>query len=251
MATFFVPTIVRGTGISVATYDFVDNLIAKTLTKQISASNVATIKCDRAHGRVPGDIVYIIGLTTHLEYNGYFQVTAVSTDGLSFSYALTHAADAENADLGGEIHDPIAIKKKGFFLRATAGDVRYSLLGQSSVRTATKSINGSNVATITTQEEHGLRVGSTVRIQGLTGAHAADYNAAFTVTVINNPKSFSFALTHAADTENVDANGIVDDTILKTIGTSVYFIDPEELRKVYTLGTTATGIVIGYAKHND
>jgi hypothetical protein len=237
--------IIRATAISVASADFIDNLVAKTLKKKI-LSNVATITCDRAHGKLPGEIVYITGLTTHLEYNGYVLITAVPTVD-SFSFALTHADDAENADLGGIIDDPIAKKTNGFFLRSGAGTIRYSLIGQSAVQIATKKI-ASNVATITTKEDHGLRVGSTIVIYGLTGSHAADYNIAATVTVINNPKSFSFALTHADDAENADANGFVDDTLLKTVEAEVYFIDPELCRKVHALDTTATNIIVGYGR---
>jgi hypothetical protein len=237
--------IINGGQIDVATYDFCDNLTARTLKKKV-LSNVATITCDRAHGKNPGDIVYITGLTTHLEYNGYFQITAVPT-GDSFSYALTHADDAENADIGGEIHDPIGKKQNGFFIRSGAGDIRYSLLGQSAIKVATKKIL-SNVATLTTQEDHGLKVGSTVILNGLTGTHAADYNIAAVITVVNNPKSFSIDLTHADDAENVDASGIVDNTILKTVEAQVYFMDCEECRKIHKTGTTATGIVIGYGR---
>lgn len=237
--------VINGGLISIATYDFVDNRIARTLKKKI-LSNVATITCDRSHGKQLGEIVYITGLTTHLEYNGYFLITAVPTVE-SFSYALTHADDAENDDIGGEIHDPIAKKKDGFFIRSAAGDIRYSLLGQSAIQVVTKKIV-SNVATLTTKEEHGLQVGSTIIINGLTGTHAADYNIAATVTVINNPKSFSFALTHADDAENADAAGIVDNTILKTVEAQVNFIDPEECRKIHKTGTTATGIYVGYGR---
>jgi hypothetical protein len=238
--------IIRATGISVASDDFVDNLIARTVSKKI-LDNVVTLKCDRTHGKVVGEIVQVKGLTTHLEYNGYFQITVVSADGLSLSYALTHADNAINDDFGGEIHDPIAKKSTGFFLRSGAGAIRYSLIGQSAVQTATKKI-ASNVCTITTKEDHGLQVGSTIIINGLTGSHAADYNIAATVTVINNPKSFSFDLTHADDAENSDANGIVDDTILKTVGAEIYFIDPEVCRKIHKTDTTATGIIIGYGR---
>lgn len=238
--------IIRAMAISLASYDFVDNLVAKTLKKKI-LSNVATITCDRAHQHLPGDVLYITGLGTISEYNGYFVISTISTDGLSFSYSLTHADDAENADLGGEIHDPIAKKQTGFFVRSAAGAICYSLIGNIAIKTATKKIT-SNVATITTQGPHGLKVGNTIIINGLGGSHAADYNIATTITVVPTPDSFSFALTHADDAVNTDTGGCVDEYLLKTVGAEVYFVDPEVCRKIHKTGTTATGIIIGYGR---
>jgi len=234
----------RSTLVDVTGHDFIDYLVAKTITKKID-TNVATITCDRAHKRIPGDVVFILGLTTHLEYNGYFKVSAVSADGLSFSYALTHADDTVNSDLGGEVHDPIGKDGKAFFIRSAAGNICYSLVGNIAIKTATKKIT-SNVATITTQGPHGLHVGNTVMISGLGGAHAADYNIYATVTVVSAPNSFSFALTHADDAVNVDAGGCVDECVLKTVAAQVNYIDPEVCRKIFKTGTTATGIYVGY-----
>jgi hypothetical protein len=239
MPQFLVPSIIRATTISIATYDFVDKLVAKSLTRMV-ATNVATIKCDRAHGKLPGEIVYVnsIGDAT---YNGYRLITAVPTV-LSFSFALTHADELETADTAGVIHDPLAKKDRGFYLRVGGtGNVRYALLGNSAVQSAIRSVL-TNVATITTKEDHGLQVGNTIHNSGFGDAA---YNGAFTVTVVPGPKQFSFALTHANETV-ADAGGLTDDTIVKSIVADTKFSDPEEIRKVFTLGTAATGLVVGY-----
>jgi hypothetical protein len=36
------------------------------------------------------------------------------------------------------------------------------------------------------------------------------------------------------------------EAITKTVEAQVYFVDPEMCRKIYSAGTTATGIVVGY-----
>lgn len=244
MPQFLVPSIIRATSISIATYDFVDSLVAKTLKKKI-LTNVATITCDRAHGKQVGEIIFITSLTTHLEYNGYFLITAVPST-TSFSYALTHADDVENADLGGLVFDPVAKRDRGFYLRVGGtGNVRYALLGNVAVQSAIRSVL-TNVATITTKEDHGLQVGATIFNSGFGGT---GYNGAFTITAIPGPKQFSFALTHADETA-ADAGGLTDDTIVKSFTASVVFNDPELLRKIFTTGTAATGLVVGYGYPN-
>ena len=241
MPQFLVPSIIRATTISVATYDFVDNLIAKTLTKKV-LSNVATITLDRAHKKNLGDHVYINGLSTHLEYNGYFVISAVPSI-TSFSYALTHADDVENADTGGVIHDPNAQKQNGFYLRVGGtGTVRYALIGNAVAQVARRKV-ATNVATITTRVPHGLLTGNTIIMFGF--ADAAYNNTGFTITSVPSPTTFTFALTHANE-DVVDGGGLVEDTIVKTFTANVKFDDPECIKKIFTTGTAATGLVVGY-----
>jgi len=241
----FVPPIVKASGISVATYDFVDALIAKTLTKKIS-SNLATIKCDRTHKKYVGDHVYINGLSTHLEYNGYFVISAVSADGLSFSYALTHADDTENSDLGGDIHDPMLRKPNGFYLRVGGnGNIRYALIGNEKAQIVRRKVD-TNVATITTRVPHSFKVGNTILIQGLGGT--GYNNVGFTITAIPTPKTLTFALTHG-DEDVTDSGGIVEDTIVKAFTAGTTFTDPELVGKVFKTDTTATSLVVGYSPY--
>lgn len=79
-------------------------------TKRSIDTNVATLTLASPHGYFVGDYVTVAGITTHLEYNGTFQVTAVSSDRLSFSYALTHANETETADTGGYVSPRIIIE---------------------------------------------------------------------------------------------------------------------------------------------
>jgi hypothetical protein len=244
MPQFLVPSISKATTISVASYDFVDQLLGKTLTKQVNASNVATLKLDRAHGKEIGDHVYINGLSTHLEYNGYFVISAVPTPE-SFSYALTHAADAENADTGGVVHDPNSGKQNGFFLRVGGtGNVRYQLPGNVTAQMARRAV-ATNVATVTTRRPHGLLVGNTIVIYG--AALAAYNNTAFTITAVPTPTTFTFSLV-TGDHDVVDGGGIIFDTIVKSFTASTVFNDPELIKQIFTLSTAATGLVVGFSK---
>jgi hypothetical protein len=244
MPQFLVPSISKASVISVASYDFVDKLLGKTLTKQISASNVATLKLDRAHGKEIGDHVYINGLSTHLEYNGYFVINAIPTPE-SFSYALTHAADAENADTGGVIHDPNSGKQDGFYLRVGGtGNVRYQLPGNVTAQGARRVVV-TNVVTVHTRRPHGLLVGNTIVMYGwgLAGLN----NTGFTVATVPTPTTFTIPLT-TGDADVIDGGGIIFDTIVKSFTAVTKFDDPELIKIIFTLGTAATGLVVGYSK---
>ena len=247
MPQFLVPSIVRASVISVATYDYLalDRLVAKTVSKKV-LTNVATIVCDRAHGQSIGDNVYINGLGGS-GYNGYFVISDVP-DATSFSYALTHADDAVNADTAGVVFDSYINNQQGFYLRVGGtGNVRYSLVGSACARSARRKIL-TNVATITTREAHGLQVGNTIIMNGF--ADAAYNSTGFTITSVPSPTTFTFSLVHA-DEDVVDGGGIIDDTIIKSFTASTIFNDPELLRKVFVTGTAATGLVAGYAPYNN
>jgi len=68
-------------------------------TKRKIDTNIATLTFNSSHNFQLGSVVNISGITTHLEYNGTFTITAVTTD--SISYALTHADETEATDTGG------------------------------------------------------------------------------------------------------------------------------------------------------
>lgn len=236
-----VPIIERSSAFSVATYDFLDNVVAKTISRTV-ATNVATLKTDRAHRKNIGDLVYVLNMGD-ATYNGYRLITAVPTD-TSFSYALTHADEGETSDIAGRIHDPIIKPAKGFFVRSGANNIRYCPFGGAVAQSASRQV-ASNVAIIKTRYPHGLKVGNEIFTQGFGGT---GYNGSFTVTVVNDPQTFRFALTHGDEGPVADSGGLIDETITKTVTAQVYFVDPELVRKVLVTGTTATGLIAGYTR---
>lgn len=240
MPQFLVPSISKATTISVASYDFIDKLIAKTLKKKI-LNNVATLTLDRAHGKELGDHVYINGLSF---YNGYFLISAIPSS-TSFSYALTHADDTENTDIGGVVHDPNSGRQDGFFLRVGGtGNVRYQLPGNVTAQGARRVVV-TNVVTVHTRRPHGLLVGNTIIMYGwgLAGLN----NTAFTVATVPTPTTFTIPLT-TSDADVIDGGGIIFDTLVKSFTASTVFNDPELVKMIFTTGTAATGLVVGYSK---
>jgi hypothetical protein len=131
---------------------------------------------------------------------------------------------------------------RGFFIRSGAGDIKYSSFGSAAAVSISRQID-TNVATIKTLGNHGLRVGESVMISGL---NHADYNGEFVVIDIPTPYTFTFALTHADEAETGDGGGVIDAVLTKTVEEQVYFLDPEIARKIFSDGTTATDIYIGY-----
>jgi hypothetical protein len=132
---------------------------------------------------------------------------------------------------------------KGFFIRSNgAGNIRYATMGSAKATTVSRKI-ATNVATLKTTEPHGLTIGETVVI---TGVGHADYNGVFVVVSVPTTKSFTFALTHADEAETSDTGGIVEAAILKAVFAQEYFCDPEFCKKIFSTGTTATGIHVGY-----
>ena len=137
------------------------------------------------------------------------------------------------------------IDAEGFYVRSGAGDLKYSSYGSAAAVSVSRKI-ASNVATIRTLGAHGLRVGDSVMIKGIT-THL-EYNGEFTVTGVPTPTTFTYALTHADEAETSDIGGVIDAVLTKTVEEQVYFVDPEVFRKIFIAadGTTATDIFVGY-----
>ena len=76
------------------------SMIYKTLTREID-TNVAILGLSTTHNLKPGDIITVSGITTHLEYNGTFTITAVTET--TISYSLTHNDETQTSDTGGVI----------------------------------------------------------------------------------------------------------------------------------------------------
>lgn len=96
------------------------SMVSRTTTRKID-TNIATLKIG-IHGFSVGDVISVSGITTELEYNGTFTITA-KTD-TTVSYALTHANELETADTGGIVTNfmvpvgtKVYIRKPSDFLR--------------------------------------------------------------------------------------------------------------------------------------
>jgi len=243
MPQFLVPSIVKATTISVATYNFGDKLIGKTTNRAVAA-NIATVQLDRAHGKEIGDHVYTNGLGD-AAYNIYAVISAVPSP-TSYSFALTHANE-NVADAAGTVFDPISGKQDGCFLRVGGtGNVRYALPGNA-ISQGARRVVVTNVVTIHTRVPHGFQVGNTIVMfgWGLAGLNAA----AFTIATVPSATTFTIPLT-TGDADVIDSGGIIFDTIVKSFTAGTKFDDPEQIRTIFTLGTAATGLVVGYAGRN-
>ncbi len=74
----------------------------------------------------------------------------------------------------------------------------------------------SNVATVTTSAPHGLVVGNTVTIAGMTGLDSAVFNGVHLVVAVPTTTTFTFAKTNP-DVASAPANGTVTRTFWETI----------------------------------
>jgi len=240
MPQFLVPSITKASVISVATYNYGDPLLGFTVRRAV-ASNIATVTLDRAHGKELGNHVYINGLGD-ATYNIYAVIIAIPSS-KSLSFALTHANE-DVSDTAGAVLDPNSGKQTGFYLRVGGtGNVRYSLPGNVVCQSARRKV-ATNVATITTKMPHGLVTGNTIIQFGFADSA---YNAAFTVASTPTPYTYTFALTHG-DEDLVDGGGIIFDTIVKSFTAVTKFDDPEMISKIFTTGTAATSLVVGFSK---
>lgn len=109
-----------------------------------------------------------------------------------------------------------------------------------------------NVATIGTSAAHGLVVGSSVVISGMSDAA---YNGTFTVTVVPDTTHFSFALVHADEVETVDAGGTVigtntltfadaDKDIISELITAINALTGWESGRIYHGSAASTDLII-------
>lgn len=97
------------------------SMVFNSINRKID-TNVATIGLLGTHPYLVNDQVTVSGITTHLEYNGDFTITAITST--SISYALTHINENLTADTGGIITyktiftaDKAYIPKPADFLR--------------------------------------------------------------------------------------------------------------------------------------
>lgn len=114
------------------------SMVSRTTTRKIDA-NVATLKIG-SHGFSVGDVISVSGITTELEYNGTFTVSAVTA--LTVSYPLTHADELETADTGGIVTNFMVLVGTKVYIRKPTDFLKlYELkfpLWQKTVREITK-----------------------------------------------------------------------------------------------------------------
>jgi len=105
-----------------------------TITRARSASNVATLETDAAHGLIAGNYVTVSGVGG-TGYNGQWLV-ASAPDGTTITYANTGVEETEAADTGGDVI-PDQRKYLRLFCREWQKSYAYSQLADIGVTTLT------------------------------------------------------------------------------------------------------------------
>lgn len=133
------------------------------------------------------------------------------------TYALTSLAEAK-AYLG------TVPKRNGIWIycpgatvaSAEVTDTTLILINTATVTTAHRAVTA-NVATIGTATAHGLVAGNSVVIRDMADTA---YNGTFTVVAATDTTHFTFALTHAAETEIADTGGTTAKAMVLTLASS-------------------------------
>lgn len=141
------------------------------------SGGIVTVTTAAAHNLTSDQYVTISGILP-AGYNGTYRV--IVTDGTNFTYALTNPAT-----------DPGAYVSGG--LVARAGITSTVMAGTTTNITAT-TWAASGTVTVSTAAAHGLGIGQTVYIGGVT---PAGYNGVYAVTSVPSTTSFTYTLANA------------------------------------------------------
>lgn len=172
-------------------------------------SNIATLTTSAPHGFIVGEEVVITGVDS-VNYNGTYTITAVSSDGLQFSYARTRtdSRNITNTSLSNNLATITTSEPHGFVAgeRAAVSGVNSSYDGtyviestptdktftytrtrDSELSVISKSASNST-ATLTTSSAHNFASGDEVVVRGVD----ATFNGKYTVTSVLSENSFSY-----------------------------------------------------------
>lgn len=172
-------------------------------------SNIATLTTSAPHGFIVGEEVVITGVDS-VNYNGTYTITAVSSDGLQFSYARTRtdSRSITNTSLTNTVATITTSEPHGFVSgeRAAVSGVNSSYDGtyviesvptdktftytrtrDSELSVIAKSASNST-ATLTTSSAHNFASGDQVFVRGVD----ATFNGTYTITSVLSENSFSY-----------------------------------------------------------
>jgi len=168
-----------------------DGSFAQTATAIQSAASsgtTATVTTQAAHGLTSNDTVFIAGASV-AGYEGSYQITVSGPT--TFSYT-TAASDLATAVAQGTVYTSALV----------ASTAIHSATSASFDPPTPPASDGTGLATITTTAAHGLSVGQTVEISGVS---VAGYNGVFSVA--QTPSATTFQVTYTAPTALADGTG--------------------------------------------
>lgn len=195
------------------------------ISTAVRASNVVTITTAAAHGFPVGMSVLIAGVTDS-SFNGTFTIASVPTS-TTFTYAQT-AANASSS--GGTAALPVADRRPqsamyipsfswtidnwgedilavsssdGRLLHWNSGEPTAHPVGTSAIETIVRS---SNVATVTTEDNHGYLAGESVVVSGNS---VGSFNGTQTVASVVDDRTFTYS---SSGTDTTGTGGSVTTT---------------------------------------
>lgn len=180
-----------------------------SITGKILTSNVATLTTSAPHGFLVGEEVTITGVDG-TNFNGTFTISAVSQDGLQFSYAKsrTDSRVVINSSLSGGVATIATSASHGFVVgeavslsdigesydgtyeitsTPTANTFTYDRTRDTQVGIVAKSASN-NTATLTTSSPHGISAGDQVIVKNVDST----FNGTYTVSSTPSATSFTY-----------------------------------------------------------
>jgi DNA/RNA endonuclease YhcR with UshA esterase domain len=207
--------------------------------------DIVTLTTTAAHGYLQGDTVEISGLAEP-DLNGDFLITEVPTS-TTFRYSLfplntavtkavvakklvSNVATVFTKEAHGFVSGNTVFLKdidsvfNGNYVIDTAPTATTFTFGKnrSSARTVTGAILISNIATITTSQDHGFVEGEDVTISGLD----QNYNGTFTITSIPSTTTFSYSKTRT-DVRAIASRSMANDVATITMSSTHGFSQNE------------------------
>lgn len=177
---------------------------------RILVSNVATLTTSAPHGFLPGEQVTVTGIDS-TNFNGTFTISAVSSDGLQFSYARnrTDSRVVTNSSLSNQIATITTSAPHGFVVGeqvalsnvGPAYDGTYEILSVPANNTLTyrkirdtranviAKAASSGTASLTTSSPHGISAGDQVIVDNVDST----FNGTYTVTSTPSSTAFTYA----------------------------------------------------------
>ena len=235
-----------------------------SIATAVRTTNVVTITTAAAHGFPVGMSVLIAGVTD-ASFNGTFTIASVPSS-TTFTYAQT-AANASSS--GGTAALPVADRRPasllftpsfswtfdnwgedllavsssdGRLLHWNTGEPTASPVGTSVISTI---VRVSNVATVTTVDNHGYTVGESVVISGNS---VSSFNGTQIVTGVPNPKTVNFTFS-SSGTNITGTGGSVTTTKVIPISNRAVIVTPE--RHAVLLGVGGVPRRVGWSSREN
>jgi len=207
--------------------------------------DIVTLTTTTAHGLLQGDTVEISGLAEP-DLNGDFFITEVPTS-TTFKYSLfplnravtksvvakklvsnvatVFTKEAHGFSTGNTVFlkDIDSVFSGSYTIASTPTVTSFTFAkDRSTARTVVGAILVSNIATITTSQDHGFVEGEDVTISGLD----QNYNGTFTITSIPSTTTFSYTKTRT-DARGISSRSMTNDVATITMSSTHGFVQNE------------------------